>query len=225
MGIGYNPSIVKDRLVIALDPANVKSYPGSGSTWYDISGNDNHATLFNSPTFSGGTIELNGTNQYAQITANQTSLDFRYEQTIMVWEYHTFTSGRRNIWDQAYGGYGTWTHEQGSNINYYYGDAGVNNTPYTALGSTGTSTGIWNCMTSVRDVSNITFYNSTTGASSTHSNSYADQPVTSANIRIGLGYTGVYWAGFMGPIFVYDKALTANEVLQNFNALRGRYAI
>lgn len=225
MGILYNPNIVRDRLVIALDPANVKSYPGSGSTWYDLSGNDNHATLFNTPSFSNGTLELNGTNQYAQITANQTSLDFRYEQTIMVWEYHTFTSGRRNIWDQAYGGYGTWTHEQGSYINYYYGDAGVNNTPYTNKGSTSTSTGQWNCMTSVRDVSNFTFYNSTTGTSSTQSNPYADQPVTSANIRIGLGYTGVYWIGSLGPILVYDKALTALEVLQNYNAMKSRFGL
>lgn len=225
MGVSYNSSIVRDRLVIALDPANVKSYPGSGSTWYDISGNGNHATLFNSPTFSGGTVLLNGSNQYAQITANQTSLDFRYEQTVMVWEYHTFTTGRRNIWDQAYGGYGTWTHETGSNINHFYGDAGINNTPYTALASPSTTRGIWNCITSVRDVSNIVSYNSTAGTSTTQANPYADQPVTSANIRIGLGYTGTYWEGYLGPIFVYDKALTANEVLQNFNAMRGRFGV
>lgn len=224
MGIAYNTSIVKDRLAIYLDPANSKSYPGTGSTWFDLSGNANHATLYNSPTFSGGRIQFNGTNQYASITANQTSLDFRYEQTIMIWEYHTFTVGRRNIWDQAYGGYGTWTHEQGTYIAYYYGDSGVNNVPYTALGSTSTPTGQWNCMTSVRDVSNIVFYTNTTAGASMV-NAYADQPVTSANIQIGLGYTGVYWEGFMGPILVYDKALTQVEIQQNYNAIKSRFGL
>lgn len=224
MGIVYNnASVVKSGLVIYLDPANIKSYPGSGSTLFDLSGKNNHATLFNSPSFTGGNLILDGVNQYAQITANQDSLDFRNQQTIMIWEYHNFTTGRRNIWDQAYGGYGTWTHELGLNINYYYGDAGTNNTPYTALGSTTTSTNIWNCMTSVRDLSTISFYNGITSTS--QSNPYADQPVTSTNIRIGLGYTGVYWAGNLGPILVYNRALTSAEIQQNFNVIKGRYGI
>lgn len=224
MSLGHGASIVRSNLSLLLDPANVKSYPGSGSTWYDLSGNGNHATLYNSPAFSGNRVEFNGSNQYAQITANQTSLDFRNEQTIMIWEYHTFTTGRRNLWDQAYGGYGTWTHESGSNINYYYGDAGINNTPYTARASPTTPTGIWNCMTSVRDVNNVVFYNGITPSSS-QANPYADQPITTSNIRIGLGYTNTYWAGFVGAIIVYNRALTAIEISKNFNALRGRYGV
>ena len=52
-----------------------------------------------------------------------------------------YTSGRRNPWDQAYGGYGTWTHEQGeSNINNYFGDAGSNTSPYTSGRGSGSGT-------------------------------------------------------------------------------------
>src|SRR6056300_111169 len=45
MALAYNSRIVRDGLVLHLDAANVKSYPGSGSTWFDLSGNGNNFTL------------------------------------------------------------------------------------------------------------------------------------------------------------------------------------
>jgi len=68
MGIAYNPRIVTDGLVLALDAGNTKSYPGSGSTWTDLSG-INNASL-NGATFSsfgGGSIEFDGTNDYVDL--------------------------------------------------------------------------------------------------------------------------------------------------------------
>ena len=68
----YNPRISNAAdLIFYLDAVNTKSYPGSGSTWYDVSGNNNHFTLFNTPTYTqNGTIgtylTFNGTNQYAR---------------------------------------------------------------------------------------------------------------------------------------------------------------
>jgi hypothetical protein len=47
MAISYNPRIVTDGLVLALDAGNPKSYPGSGTTWTDLSGNGNNGTLVN----------------------------------------------------------------------------------------------------------------------------------------------------------------------------------
>ena len=64
MATNYNPSIVTDGLVLCFDAANPKSYPGSGTTWYDLSGNDNHGTLLNEPSFSsdkGGCFVFDGT--------------------------------------------------------------------------------------------------------------------------------------------------------------------
>ena len=69
MGTGYNPRIVTDGLVLCLDAANARSYPGTGSVWYDISGNGNHFNLYNAPTFdsdNGGSISFNGTDEYAR---------------------------------------------------------------------------------------------------------------------------------------------------------------
>ena len=63
--------IITDGLVIALDAANTKSYPGSGTTWSDLSGNSNNGTLTNGPTFNsgnGGSIVFDGTNDYINTT-------------------------------------------------------------------------------------------------------------------------------------------------------------
>lgn len=60
--------IPTSQLEVYLDASNLSSYPGSGSTWYDLSGNGNNATLYNGPTFSEGTILFDGSNDYAQYT-------------------------------------------------------------------------------------------------------------------------------------------------------------
>ena len=52
MGTSYNPHIVSDGLVLCLDAANPRSYPGSGTSWYDLSGNGNNGTLVNGVGYS-----------------------------------------------------------------------------------------------------------------------------------------------------------------------------
>ena len=67
MAIKHSPRIVTDGLVAHYDAANTKSYPGSGTTWKDISGNGNDGTLTNGITYSsenGGVLVLNGTSDY-----------------------------------------------------------------------------------------------------------------------------------------------------------------
>ena len=76
MGFYRGPKIVTDGLVLALDAANPKSYPGSGTTWYDLSGNGNHATLYNSPVWNGTYFSFDGTNSYASFTVPTSSVYF-----------------------------------------------------------------------------------------------------------------------------------------------------
>ena len=81
MGTAAGPNIVTDNLKLFFDASNPKSYPGSGTTWYDLSGNGNHGTLLNSPTFSsdkGGCFILDGTND--RISFNTT-----FAKTICFW--------------------------------------------------------------------------------------------------------------------------------------------
>ncbi len=70
MSVYGGPDIVTNGLVLHLDAANSKSYLGSGTTWNDLSGNGNNATLTNGPSFSNsnrGSIVFDGTNDYAEL--------------------------------------------------------------------------------------------------------------------------------------------------------------
>lgn len=67
MAVAYNPGVVTNGLVLALDAGNTKSYPGSGTTWTDLSGNSNTGTLTNGPTYNssnGGSIVFDGVDDY-----------------------------------------------------------------------------------------------------------------------------------------------------------------
>jgi hypothetical protein len=217
------PGIVKDGLVVLLDAADKLSYPGTGTTWYDISGFSNHCSLPNTPGHYGTYFTFNGTSNYGSITSNSSSLDFSEEQSVMIVMQHTYTSGRKNPWNQAYGGYGTWTHEDGVNINYFYGDSGVDNTPYSSLNSGTTSTGVWNIMCVTRDINQVVWYkNGTSVANMT--NPYGAVPYTTTAITIGSGYAG-YWQGDMAIVAAYQFALTPGQILQNFNFLKNRFKL
>ena len=76
MSTSYSPKIVTNGLVCYLDASNLKSYSRSGTTWYDLSGNQNHASIIGSPSFlqnNLGYFSLNGSGQYFNVN-NSVSL-------------------------------------------------------------------------------------------------------------------------------------------------------
>jgi|TARA_B110000238_G_C16050552_1_gene405925 hypothetical protein len=222
------PKIITDGLALTLDATNPKSWTVGGSTWYDISGNDNHATVNGSPaTQNTGTsfqnVYFDGSNDYLQITANETSLSFKTGQTVGMWVYHPGNSGRRVLWDQAYGGYGTWTHEGGGTISYYYGSNGGNGQSYKGFGSMDVPENGWNYITSTRYTGGAKWYLNGS-LERTTTDSYTPMTnTTTNNIRIGLGYTGVYFQGNIAMVHAYTRGLSDVEVSQNYNALKLRF--
>lgn len=220
MGTRYNPGIVTRGLVLCLDAANPKSYTGS-STWYDLSGKGNHCVWNNTPTWSNGLYTFDGVANYGTIT-NNASLNFASNMTLMILMQSTATSGRRNPWDQAYGGYGTWTDEVGNSVTSYYGDAGSNTTPYQGRGVT-FAKNTWGLLCTTRDTTYHTWYKNAT-LTEQFAHGYSDLLTTSANIRIGTGYAG-YFQGYMSIVLAYAATLTQEEVNQNYAALRGRYGL
>jgi uncharacterized delta-60 repeat protein len=75
LAIHYNSKISTDGLVLCLDAANSKSYPGSGTTWTDLSGNGNNGTLTNGPTYNSsnlGSLSFDGIDDYSTLTSNYT---------------------------------------------------------------------------------------------------------------------------------------------------------
>lgn len=225
MAIAYNSSIVTNGLVLCLDAANPRSYPGSGATWYDVSGNNNHCVFASTPAYVSGASKyftFDGSSNYGIITNNST-LNFSSAQTLLMVMKHTYTSGRRNPWNQAYAGYGTWTHEQGENITQFYGNGGGDSSPYVGVTSAATPRSVWNFMCASRNTSTFNWYLNDS-LSSSSANPYGVLTASTANILIGNGYAGL-WQGDMAFVLAYTTALSAVQVTQNFNAIRGRYGV
>ena len=199
---------------IMMDPSNILSWPGSGTILYDLSGNANNTTLYNGAAVnSDGFLELDGVDDYGQITNNSTLQGWAHSQSLAMWLYHDIQSGRRNPWDQAYGGYGTWTHEGGAQISQYFGNSGANSQPYVGYSSADVPENKWTLMTTVRGTSDTTGHKWYRNGELTYtrSNPYGVLEVTNANPRIGRGYAG-YWAGRMGKIMTWESELTDSDV-------------
>ena len=223
MPTSSGPPIIKRGLSLCLNATDRNSYPGTGTTWYDLSSNGNNCSL-TATWNSGGYFTFDGATQSGTIISNTNSLNFSVEQTLTIVMRHTVTSGRRNPWNQAYGGYGTWTHEAGANINQYFGNAGADGAPYTGYGSQTTATGVWNIMTSVRDQTYHRWILNGNASYGLNSNPYGTLAATTANILIGVGYAG-YWVGDMAMILAYKTALTDTEIVQNHEAMKTKFGL
>ena len=119
------------------------------------------------------------------------------------------TGQRRNIHDQAYAGSGTLTHEPGTEINYYFGTGGGNNSPYVGIGSGfGVNTDELSFITVTRSQSqNICrWYKNGVKYTDTNAGGYGAVTNSTNPIRIGLGYTGQY---YLGDIYVVMRIRAA----------------
>jgi len=97
-------TVVTRGLVCHLDAANISSYYGDGTTWYDLSGNGNNATLYNTPTWTGGAsgyFDFDGSNEYARITRTD-ALDAMHRVTLVSWFMADGVSGEGNIISKEY---------------------------------------------------------------------------------------------------------------------------
>ena len=208
------PNIVTDNLILYVDAGNVQSYPGSGTTWYDLSGNDYHMVNGNTmPTYSsadGGKFTFNGSTQW--VTASIPSLNIN-PFTYCVWVRSDMSSGYRSIIDQ-------------DNDDFLF--ATNNNEllsydPYQQSGFTISSTTAWYHF-ALSYISGSTSYIYVNGAS-VHSWAVT-LTHTSTHINIGSGYqTNELWDGDISMFQWYDTNLTAAQILQNYNAHKSRYGL
>ena len=231
MAITYNPRIVTDGLVFALDAGNAKSYPSSGATWTDRSLSKNNATLSNTPTYSstnGGYLSFaSASSQYATAT-NPGSLT-RWTAEAMV----RFTSSYGAKVAMVVGG----QFDGVSNLNF---SIGTNNSPGNYNIAVGFFDGAWHNTTGVNYALNTWFHITGTYDGSTirqytngvqvDSLSYTGTPASGGGIRINRRWDDVVSSGNLfdsniAAVRVYNRALTSSEVSQNFNAIRGRFGI
>lgn len=216
MALSHSPQIVRDGLVLYLDPANVKSYPGSGTTFFDLSKTLN-ATLVNGVTISNNLIVLDGVNDY--INTNTDSFDLSASITYeFVVRLSTITQNKVLIGKYDGSAPDMWI---GVNSGNQYLSAG-----YYGLGTNFVITdNVFRHYVITRDVSNTINKLYINGILITTNWTVRTNP--RGNLMIGkFGVSAnFYFPGDLGFIKIYNKALSESEIKQNFEATRGRYGI
>ena len=224
----YSPRIVTSGLVLALDAAERLSYPRTGTTWRDLSGNNNTGTLTNGPTFNAGnmgTIVFDGTNDYTDFSDFSLGNQF----TFCCWIKTSSTSfsqliARGNTGDTA----GVYL---AINLSTGLLAAGGNNGSGWNSNSISTITINDNRWHYVVGVYNQTSNNCTGYVDgilgSSISLTFDSNSYTPKNTKIGKNQIGLsqYYNGNIALSQIYNRALTAAEVLQNYNAVKSRFGL
>jgi hypothetical protein len=242
------PAIVTNGLVLNLDAGFVPSYPTTATTWYDVSSGGNNGTLVNGPTFSsanGGSIVYDGVNDYAnQIYPTSGFPSGSQANTINIWlkipstnsqgmepfgmGNNTGPSKRIGIWLP-----GTAQNGEGTSV----GQIGVESVNSVVTTTSVQTTNTWVNFCSVFNgglEDNFTLY---INGSSVSISKYGRAASNPANIDISTAGSFLTFASipsvpnvhmYNGPIGstqIYNRTLTASEVLQNYNAQKGRFGL
>ena len=217
-------------LMLNLDAGVLSSYPGSGTTWTDLSGNGRNGISWNGPlTYSSslgrGSLVFDGSDDYMEVG----NLGSFYSQgTISYWMNSSAVESYRNPFSTHYlnGGRGI-RFEQDSSGGFYavIGDNSQNWNAFNYVSGSSLLANVWYNVVIVWNTStnNATGYlNNVQKFNSSHTLWATDLPV----ISIGVGFGGGrYFKGNISQVSIYNRALTAQEIQQNFNATRSRYGI
>ena len=236
---------VNDSLVLNLDAGNRASYAGTGTTWFDLTSNRISASLVNGPVFAGTGVStyfsFDGTNDYVDIPStslfNFASGDFSVELAI----YYNASTSSDNTYRPAFvlGSGNTylslfkWRSGVGNGVYADYSVAGsrhtittTNSVPSPVVNNTITSplydvNGKYTHFVIRVSANVMTLYINSVSYGSVN---LASRWNTNLGLRIGTG-EGDYMLGLIPYIKFYNRALTAAEILQNFNSVRSRYNI
>jgi hypothetical protein len=214
MGLNHSPSIVTNGLTLYLDSVNSKSYPGSGTTWTNLSTNTNFFTLIGSPTVGANNIFSFNGSQYAS-TSNNLLNSTAY--TKCAWFQPQNLSASNNIMSGNNGQHAFWL-AGGNKLN-----SGHNGGWSTVQSNTTIVVNQW--------FFGVVTFNTTTGWA-LYLNGLLESTNVSTTTFTGTGDVqvaaygnGNNFQGQINGVFVYDRVLTAAEIQQNFNATRGRYGL
>lgn len=244
MALSHSPSIVTNGLILNLDAGNPRSYPRGGTTWNDLSGNNNNATLINGPIYNNanqGGIILDGNGDYISVTENANmkpqiltaEIAIKINSTANTTTFAPITQQyvmfRQNSRAGNFEGYQIVYSE--STQSYYCTATPSTGTPQYSVGAPGNTSPIG------KTSFVCAVFNSTTMSI------YIDGVFMGSGIKAnGIDYnnnhtlkigrsvpTGnTYDAHANGTVYsvkLYNRALSASEIAQNFNALRGRFGV
>ncbi len=235
MSFSNGPTVVTNGLVLALDAGDRNSYVSGSTTWTDLVGSKN-GTLTNGPTFnsgSGGSIVFDGADDYVA-TASNIGISGASPRTVECWIYVDSSSNKSIL---GYGGneigvlFDTlvwYTGQYLTAIGHYYG-GGYDTIPTLPSRNT-INLNQWNHVVHMYDGTTASLYtNGVFSNSKEFSISAGNQlNTTNSTFRVGTGqYTGgyTYTTGKIASSRFYNRTLSASEVLQNYNATKGRFGL
>ena len=216
-------------LILNLDAGNSASYPGTGTTWTDLSGQGNNGTLINGVGYSSansGSLVFDGSNDYVSETAGLSDSFLQGNWTISFWaNWDVLSTANNGSDDRPLLQHGSAVSNRGlhltqRNSRIHFGLYG-NDLQGTQTLSTGTWYHIAYTLNNATYAKQI-YIDGSLDNSHTGSGSYIG---TGTNTRIGgkvLPF-GNYFDGKISNVTAYPKVLTASEILQEYNALAGRY--
>ena len=226
-GISITPvsvsQIVQSGLQLYLDAGNAASYPGSGTAWTDLSVNGRSGTLTNGPTYSsadGGSIVFDGSNDYVQCTGSLTVT----AATFVTWIKRNGNQGQYDGILFSRGTNTTGMNFQASNqLGYHWNDAG--NTYNWQSGLTVPNL-TW-CMIAVSVTSTAaTAYLCQTGGTTTATNTVNHSSSVLNDIKLALDDAAArYFNGNIAIAHLYNTALSAADISQNFEVNRARFGV
>ena len=222
MGLSHSPRIVTDGLVFCVDAANKRSYPGAGTTWTDLTANKNNGTLTNGPTFdsaNGGGVLLDGTDDYIDFGTIGSSITSYFTWQIVV-KPISFSKTLRLMWSRNGGG--IWTSLDSNNVYFTLGaltDYSMSGT--FEIGKIYVLTYVISNNQWIMYVNGSLLNTITINTSRTQSDNVWRCGVIINNN--GTIRSDTYSNQTMYAIAYYNRALSAEEIKQNYLATKGRY--
>ena len=237
MATNYNPKIITDGLLLALDAGNTKSYPGSGTSWTDLS-RINNASFVGAAysSFGGGSIEFDGIDDYVdlgektyigsgEIETGEPNGNYTLEAWINVrTSQGTATDADSIVGNKGNYGVGMQVGISGASPRLNYGARSTSN----FNGST-FSYNTWThvVLSRIGGTSLRSYLNGQFDTSANVSNLEVSSGQTYTGMQIGNSSNRIdgFYDGYISIVRIYKIGLTDEQVLQNFNAIRGRYGI
>lgn len=225
----FTRAIVDEGLVAYYDAANFYSYPGSGTVWYNMVGSGSDLDLFGSlttATIGGRTaMNFNASNKYAYKPAVSATFGTK-SATFEAWIYpgaSEVTSGDRGTIILITGGsaqYMSWEKSSGLLSSYWYSHSpeGYHET----VGST--SRGTWNHWAASWDYNSGRLFQYKNGLTAGNAATQGDA-TPGQNLTIGMESEGRQFSGGIAVVRIYNRALSGDEVFQNFTAEKNRFGI
>ncbi len=231
------PKIVRTGLILELDAADINSYIGTGTNWRDMMGSYNGA-LTNGPTFSsanGGNIIFDGTNDYVDL-ANTTGLNFTNTTgTVSMWfKTSASTAGNPMLISKQMDATGGWsiTIDPNSSALFEAKNSGGGASAFYRYVNKACNDGIWHNIVAVVTTSTAVIANNTVSmyldgvlANGTQTQITVYGGNTAGTVQIARRSSGNYYNGNISNVQIYNRGLTASEILQNYNAVKSRFGL